>query len=267
MAAYNEERTVARAVSEVLTAEYPCEVELIVVDDGSTDRTPQILAAITDPRVIAFRHDGNQGKGAALMSGVSRATGTHVLPFDADLEYTPDDIARLLDPVVRGRCNVVYGTRLFGYNTVYRSYWFAIGNKALTRLANLLYDAYLSDLHTCLKLVPRQLLQSLDLRETGFGLDTEVTALLLRSGIRPFEVPVNYFGRSRSEGKKINWRDAVACVWILLRVRFRRIPAASTASWLAMTEHDRRSEHNFIPDNNLAPFVPSGDESYAAMAD
>jgi hypothetical protein len=172
----------------------------------------------------------------------------------------------MLDPIVRGRCSVVYGTRLFGYNTVYRSYWFAIGNKALTHLANLLFDAYLSDLHTCLKLVPRQLLQSLQLRETGFGLDTEVTALLLRSGIRPFEVPVNYFGRSRSEGKKINWRDAVACAWILLRVRFRRIPKASLSAWLGMTEQERYSEHQSAPDS-LPAFVPRDDETYATMAD
>lgn len=222
MAAYNEERTIAEAVAAVLENEYPCDVELIVIDDGSTDGTPELLATLTDPRVIVHRHEANRGKGAALLSATARATGKYVIPFDADLEYDPEDISRMLEPVLKGRCSVVYGTRLFGCNTVYRSYWFGLGNRVLTRFANVLYNAYISDLHTCLKLIPTQMLRSMTLRETGFGLDTEITAALLRAGIRPFEVPVSYFSRSRSEGKKINWRDAIECVWILLRVRMRR---------------------------------------------
>jgi len=222
MAAYNEAETITDAVEEVLEVDYPCDVELLVVDDGSTDATPQLLAELDDPRLVVIRHPANLGKGAAVMSAVAAATGTHMLPFDADLEYMPDDILRIIEPVLRGRCHVVYGVRLFGCNTVYRSFLYAVGNKIFTRTANVLFGAWLSDLHTCLKLVPIDLVRSLRLRETGFGLDTEVSASLLRCGIRPFEVPVSYFSRSHEEGKKISWRDAFACLWILLRVRTMR---------------------------------------------
>jgi dolichol-phosphate hexosyltransferase len=222
MAAYNEAETILEAIGEVLAVEYPCEMELIVVDDGSKDDTPALLAEVRDPRVTVLRHAINRGKGAAVMTAMAAATGTHMLPFDADLEYVPDDILRLLEPVLRGRCNVVYGVRLFGCNTVYRSFLYAAGNRTFTRVANLLFGACLSDLHTCLKLVPVDVLRSLRLTETGFGLDTEISASLLRCGIRPFEVPVSYFSRSHEEGKKISWRDAFACLRILLRIRARR---------------------------------------------
>jgi dolichol-phosphate hexosyltransferase len=222
MAAYNEAETILEAIEEVLAVDYPCEMELIVVDDGSNDETAALLTEVDDPRVTVLRHEANRGKGAALMTAMAAATGTHMLPFDADLEYVPDDILRLLEPVLRGRCNVVYGVRLFGCNTVYRSYLYAAGNRTFTRTANLLFGACLSDLHTCLKLVPVDVLRSLRLTETGFGLDTEISASLLRCGIRPFEVPVSYFSRSHEEGKKISWRDAFACLRILLRIRAHR---------------------------------------------
>jgi dolichol-phosphate hexosyltransferase len=221
MAAYNEEITIGRAVDKILKANYPCEIELIVVDDGSTDTTPMLLSRVKDPRVMVCRHSANQGKGAALLTAASLATGTHILPFDADLEYVAEDIPRVLEPVLEGRCEVVYGVRLPGSNTVYRSYLYVAGNRLLTRMANVLFNARLSDLHTCLKLMPLVMLRSLDLREKGFGLDSEITARLLRRGIRPFEVPISYYGRSHAEGKKITWRDGVACTLILLRVRLR----------------------------------------------
>jgi dolichol-phosphate hexosyltransferase len=223
MCAFNEERTIIRAIHEVLGIDYPCEMELIVVDDGSTDATAKLVEQVDDPRVILYRHDKNRGKGTALRSASSLASGTYILPFDADLEYSPKDILRLIDPILSGRFEVVYGVRLFGYNTVYQSYRYAIGNRLLTTTANVLFDAYLSDLHTCLKLMPLATFKSLVLREPGFGLDTELTACLLRLGIRPFEVPVSYYSRSHAQGKKINWRDALACLRILLRVRTRRI--------------------------------------------
>ena len=222
MAAYNEAETITEAIEEVLAVAYPCDMELLVVDDGSKDQTGELLAQIADPRVKVLRHAVNRGKGAAVMSALAAATGTHILPFDADLEYVPDDILRLLEPVLRGRCSVVYGVRLFGCNTVYRSFIYAAGNRTFTRTANLLFGACLSDLHTCLKLVPIDVLRNLRLTETGFGLDTEISASLLRCGIRPFEVPVSYFSRSHEEGKKISWRDAFACLRILLRVRVQR---------------------------------------------
>ena len=130
MCAYNEERTIIQAISEVLAEDYPCDMELIVVDDGSTDATPTLLAHVNDPRVIIHRHPRNRGKGASLLSAVSIATGTHILPFDADLEYAPEDIIRIIHPVLKGRCDVVYGVRIFGFNTVYHSYRYATGKPA-----------------------------------------------------------------------------------------------------------------------------------------
>ena len=224
MPVYNEERTIIQAIEAVLATEYPCDIELLVVDDGSTDQTPMLLAQVNDPRVRIHRHPVNRGKGAALLSAASLATGTHVLPFDADLEYSPDDIPRMLAPISAGRCGVVYGVRLRGNNTVFCSYVYAAANRFLSRLANILFNACITDLHTCLKLMPLPLLKSLDLHENRFGLDTEITAALLRIGVRPFEVAASYCGRSRLEGKKITWRDAVICILILLRVRLRLRP-------------------------------------------
>lgn len=233
MAAYNEERTIMRVVHGILQAKFPCEVELIVVDDGSIDATPDLLKEIDDPRVIVHRHTKNSGKGASILTAASLATGTHMVPFDADMEYAPEDIANMLAPVIKGRADVVYGVRLFGCNTVYQSYRYAVGNKVMTQFANILYNAALSDMHTCLKLIPLPMMRELSLTETGFGLDTQVTARLLLSGVRPFEVPVSYYSRSHEQGKKINWRDAVRCLWILMRTRAagrKRIKAKVTAT-------------------------------------
>jgi dolichol-phosphate hexosyltransferase len=222
MCAFNEQQRIERAIKEVLRTSFPCDIELIVVDDGSTDDTALIAEKISDYRLVVHRLKNNMGKGYALRCAAGLATGTHMLPFDADLEYSPDDIPRLIGPIISRDYDVVYGTRIFGFNTVYQSYRYAAGNRFLTRIANILFDANLSDLHTCLKLVSLATFRQLALNESRFGLDTELTAILLRLGVRPFEVPVSYHSRSHAQGKKINWRDAVACVAILVKVRLRR---------------------------------------------
>ena len=222
MCAFNEEQRIEKAVSEVLSTTYPCDIELIVVDDGSADDTALIVDKISDPRLTVHRLPNNMGKGYALRYAAHIATGSHMLPFDADLEYSAADIPRLIEPVIERNYNVVYGTRIFGLNTVYQSYLYAMGNRILTRISNIFFDAHLSDMHTCLKLVSLPLFRDLRLNESRFGLDTELTAALLRLGVRPFEVPVSYYSRSHAQGKKINWRDAFACVAILFKVRLRR---------------------------------------------
>ena len=253
MCAFNEQQRIKQAINEVLSTIYPCDIELIVVDDGSTDDTALLAEKISDPRLTVYRHEANKGKGSALRTAAGYATGTHMLPFDADLEYSSEDIPRLIEPLIKRRYHVVYGARIFGFNTVYQSYRYAVGNRMFTRLANILFDASISDLHTCLKLVPLGLFRMLDLREAGFGLDTELTAMLLRLGIRPFEVPISYYSRSHAQGKKINWRDALACVAILFRVRKRRkkrlfisangsIPVKSEAM-----EQSEKIHHELLP--------------------
>ncbi len=219
MPVYNEEPTLRHAINRVLAVDYGVPMELVIVDDGSTDRTPEILESIDDPRVVVHRQ-ANGGKGAAVRAALRRASGTHVMPFDADLEYSPSDIPKLIAPLREGLCEVVFGTRLFGSNTVYQSFLYAMGNKATTLAANLMFDAYLSDLQTCFKLMPRELMASLPLSETGFGFEPEVTAHLLRRGIRPFEVPITYHSRTREQGKKITWQDGVTTLKVLTRIRF-----------------------------------------------
>ncbi len=220
MPAYNEAATIGLAVKRVLGVCYPCEVELVVVDDGSRDNTGEVLSAIEDPRVVTGRHRVNKGKGAAVRTAAAMATGDYLVVFDADLEYSPEDLLNLLAPVLRGDAEVVYGVRTFGASTAH-SFWFVIGNRVNTFTANALFNTWISDLHSCLKLMPAPLFRGLPLRENGFGLDTEITAHLLARGYRPYELPISYKARSREEGKKLTWGDGVDATWILLRIRIR----------------------------------------------
>ncbi len=201
--------------------DYPCEIELVVVDDGSSDATPDILARVDDPRVQAVTHPRNQGKGAAIKTAVQHASGEHMVILDADLEYDPQDIPKLLAPVLDGRAEVVYGNRTFGSHSSF-SFWYVMGNKAVTTYANMLFNCYLGDLETCFKLMPVALYRSLEIRSKGFGMEAEVTGKLLRRKYRPYEVPISYRARTREEGKKITWQDGVEALWILTRERLRR---------------------------------------------
>ncbi|MCA1703055.1 MAG: glycosyltransferase family 2 protein [Actinobacteria bacterium] len=222
MPVYNESSTILSAIERVLTVNYPWPVELIVVDDGSVDSTAAQLRALTPAGVQVVHHQQNRGKGAAVRTGVELATGTHMIILDADLEYSPSDIPSMLVPIIEGRTDHVFGSRIFGMNTQFQSFRFAMGGRLLTLVANVLYDCCLTDMHTCLKLIPVSDFRALTLTENGFGLDTELTAHLLRRGVRPYEVPVTYNGRPFDHGKKIGWRDGIRSLCILAKVRARQ---------------------------------------------
>ena len=222
MPVYNEFTTLTSAMKEVLSVDFPCEIELIVVDDGSTDGTRDLYHSFeSDPRVSIRLHERNQGKGAAIRTAAAVATGDYLIMCDADLEYSPSEIPSLLAPVLAEEAEVVYGTRTFGSHNSY-SYAYVLGNKAVTTFANVLFNCYISDLETSFKLMPADLYRKLDVRETGFGMEAEVTGKLLRRGYRPYEVPITYKARSREAGKKLTWRDGAEALWILLRERFGR---------------------------------------------
>jgi glycosyltransferase involved in cell wall biosynthesis len=224
MPVYNERATLASAIKDVLNVNFPCDIELVIVDDGSTDGTRDLYASLAgDPRVSVHMHERNQGKGAAIRTAASVATGDYVIMCDADLEYSPAEIPALMAPVLAGEADVVYGTRTFGSHNAY-SYAYVLGNKGVTTFANVLFNCYISDLETCFKLMPAELYRALDIRQTGFGMEAEVTGKLLRRGYRPYEVPITYKARSREAGKKLTWRDGVQALWILLRERFRSRP-------------------------------------------
>ena len=214
---YNEARTLERLLDAV--EERPEVSELVIVDDGSTDGTPEILGN-RDFKVRAqvIRHERNRGKGAALRTAIAAATGDVALVQDADLEYDPAEFPLLLAPIERGRAEVVYGSRSFAAHSAY-SFWFVIGNKLVTLWTNVLFNSYLSDMETCYKLMPLSVWRSLDLQSDGFDIEPEITAKLLKSGHRIYEVPISYAARGRVEGKKLTWRDGVMALWTLARIR------------------------------------------------
>jgi glycosyltransferase involved in cell wall biosynthesis len=219
MPVYNEAAFLEAAVERVLAVHYPCEIELVVVDDGSTDGTRDLYPKLRlDRRVRVHLHARNSGKGAAIRTAAGIATGDYMIVCDADLEYRPEDIPVLLAPIIAGEATVVYGTRTFGSHTAH-SYWYVLGNRAVTFAANVLFNSYISDLETCFKLLPLWLYRQLDVRSKGFGMEAEITGKLLGRGIRPFEVPISYMARTREEGKKLTWRDGVAALWLLSRLR------------------------------------------------
>jgi glycosyltransferase involved in cell wall biosynthesis len=221
MPVFNEQRTLSAVLDRLLAVPFPCEVELVVVDDASTDETPRILARYDHPALRVVTHPVNRGKGAAIGTAVQHATGDYVIPCDADLEYRPEEIPLLLDPVLSKEAEVVFGVRRLAGHSAY-SLWYTLGNHGITTTANLLFNAYLRDLETCFKLLPRTLYEDLEIRSEGFGMEAEITGKLLARGIRPYEIPISYRARSRQEGKKITWRDGVEAIWILARIRAGR---------------------------------------------
>jgi dolichol-phosphate hexosyltransferase len=222
MPVYNERERVEQAITEVLETVLPSDFELIVVDDGSTDGTRDILRARDwNDRVRLFEHDHNQGKGAAIQTALTKARGEFSAIFDADLEYDPADLGLLMPPLLDGRSNACFGVRAFdGYTS--HSFLFVLGNKGVTLACNVLYNVYLHDIMTCHKMIRTDLFRSLHLTSPGFAIEPEITARLVQHRERIFEVPVHYRARSNDEGKKLTALDGFRVIGTLLRCRFSK---------------------------------------------
>jgi dolichol-phosphate hexosyltransferase len=222
MPVFNERPTIATAIERVLAADVSVDgLELIVVDDGSTDGTGELLDGREWPENVRIvRHERNRGKGAALRTGLAHASGEYATVMDADLEYDPSNFSALLAPLLAGDADAVYGVRGFQAHSAY-SFWYVVGNKAVTLAANVFYNAWLSDLMTCQKVLRSSLFRTLPLRENGFAIEAEITARLLRAGVRIFEVPITYRARRREEGKKLAPLDRLKVIATLARCRVR----------------------------------------------
>ncbi len=219
---FNERNTVGEVVRRMRRVEVPIEIEIVVVDDGSTDGTDKVLAAIEDSTVSVVRHETNSGKGAAIRSGLARARGDLVLIQDADLEYDPRDWPRLLEPILRGEVRVVYGNR-FGGEGVNQSLRHWAASRFLAVVTDVLYDTTLSDMLTGYKVFDRTVLDGVALTADDFGFEPEVTAKVLGQGHRIYEVPVGYAPRGRAEDRKYMWLDGVKVFWVLVRCRWPRL--------------------------------------------
>ena len=219
MPAHNEEATIEQAIERLLDTEMPVDFELIVVDDGSRDRTRDLVSSRDwNGHVKLVGRDVNRGKGAAMRAGVAEAGGEYLAFMDADLEYDPDDIAKMVPHLQEAHVDAVFGTRMWQAHSAY-SYWYVVGNRVINTTANILYNAWLSDVCAGLKLMPTDLFRSLDLREDGFAIEAEMTARLLRRRARIFEVPIVYQARTREEGKKIFARDGLRILATFIRCR------------------------------------------------
>jgi dolichol-phosphate hexosyltransferase len=219
MPVYNERGTVEAAIADALSAELPVERELVVVDDGSTDGTRELLRDGAWPDGVAVHfHDRNLGKGAAVRTALGHATGDFAAVLDADLEYHAADLAPMLQPLLAGEANVVFGTRAWQAHSSY-GFWYVMGNKLVTFATNLLYNCWISDVMTCHKAMRTELFRSLELRERGFAIEPEIAARVLRSGERIYEVPITYRARSREDGKKLTAVDGLRVLRTLVRCR------------------------------------------------
>lgn len=215
---FNEEKTIAQCIANVKRAKLPVgwAKEIIVVDDGSFDNTSKIIKKINQIKVISYGL--NKGKGYAIRQGIKLATGQWIIIQDADLEYDPQDYLSLLKPILFHKAEVVYGSRFIGEHRNLL-FWHMVANKFLTLLTNIMYDSTLSDMEVGYKVFPLKLIRALNLKENCFGFEVEITAKILKRGIRIYEVPISYCGREYCEGKKLTWIDGVKAIYVLLKYR------------------------------------------------
>ncbi|MBW2466554.1 MAG: glycosyltransferase family 2 protein [Deltaproteobacteria bacterium] len=213
---YNERETIHDIIAAVEATSH--RKEIIVVDDGSTDGTRDILKSMKQENLKVIMHDRNQGKGAALQTGFSHAAGDIIIIQDADLEYDPAEYPVLLKPILAGKADVVYGSRFAGHGAHRVLYfWHYAGNRFLTLLSNIFTNLNLTDMETCYKVFTKEALAGVQIREKRFGFEPEITAKMARKKLRIYEVPISYYGRTYEEGKKINWKDGVRALWCILK--------------------------------------------------
>jgi glycosyltransferase involved in cell wall biosynthesis len=218
MPVYNERDTIEGMIARVLAVR-GVRIELIVVDDGSSDGTSDILRELAKKFPFTLLHKRNGGKGSALRLGFTKVAGDLVVIQDADTEYSPEEFPELIDLICQGRADVVYGSRFLGRHRVFL-FTHYLGNLFLTFLTNVLYNTMLTDMETCYKAMRIEVLRSFALESDGFGIEPEMTAKIFKRGFRVYEVPITYDGRGYEEGKKITWRDGVVALWVLLKYRF-----------------------------------------------
>ena len=217
---YNEVETILEVIRRVQDA--PLEKEIIVVDDGSTDGTGEVLQTVQGEGIIVLSHKVNQGKGASIRTAMARITGDIAIIQDADLEYDPSEYPRLIGPIRNGRADVVYGSRFLGGAHRVLFFWHSVGNRVITNLSNMLTNLNLTDMETGYKVFRSEILKGIKIESKRFGFEPEVTAKVAKTGCRVFEVPISYWGRDYSEGKKIGWKDGFAAIyWILKYNLFR----------------------------------------------